>query len=974
MTPERWRQITEIFHAALARDRTQRDMFLTGACASDAILKREVEDLLAADEEASRFGETPPSMPTFLRPGTLLGQYRVHCLIGTGGMGDVYRARDSRLERDVAMKVLPSHFTTDPGRLAMFEREARVLASLNHAHIGALYGVEESGAVRALVMELVEGDDLAQRIARGRIALDEALPIARQIAEALEAAHEQGIVHRDLKPANIKVRDDGTVKVLDFGLARALKPSLPGDSVDAPRGRSSVSASEAGTIVGTAAYMPPEQAQGKAPDKRADIWAFGVVLCEMLTGQPLYVGGTAAETLIAIIEREPDLSALPATTPANVRALIARCLTKDPRKRLQAIGEARIAIDHAIAQSDAAPEPHERVDGLVVRFTVERVLRWATIITAALGVGIGWWAPWRTAVPAALIRVNAELGVDASLTGSQGDVVALSPDGSTIAFVAQTGARGPAQLYVRHLNELEATALRGTDDASSPFFSPDGQWVAFFAAGSLKKISVSGGAAVTLCRAPNGRGGAWGEDGTIVFAPDSQPGVNLQRVPSAGGEPAPLLSTFQPEHWQRWPQLLPGGKAVLYTGDGSPGDANDANIVVQTFPSGPRTVVQRGAYHGRYLPSGHLVYMQRGTLFAVPFDLERAEVRGEATAVGRGISSNLGTGAAQFAISSNGTLVYLPGHNISGEIALSWLDRAGKTTPMMTTSTNWFNLMFAPDGHRLALQISDEGQNDLWVYDWARDEMTRLTFDDEHDSEPVWTPDSRRIAFSSGREIAAQNLYWRRADGTGNAQRLTENQNLQFPRSWHPNGRILAFEQQRSPTNWDVWVLPLLGDDASGWTPGRPTAFVSGPAVERKPMFSPDGKWLAYDSDESGRQEIYVRPFPGPGSTLKLSTDGGTFATWSRTKPELFYSVNGQIMVVAYTVNGDVFHAETPHPVPGGRFIVRGETRMFDLHPDGDRFALAPVFDTSAAVKQDKIVFTFNLFEELQRLAPATKE
>jgi Tol biopolymer transport system component len=973
MTPERWRQITEIFHAVLARDRTRRDTLLAEACASDPALRRDVEDLLAADEEASQFGETPSSMPTFLRPGTRLGSYRVDHLIGVGGMGEVYRAHDSRLERDVAMKVLPSHLTTDPERLAMFEREARVLASLNHPHIGALYGVEESGPVRALVMELIEGDDLAERMAGGGIALAETLQIAGQIAAALEAAHEQGIVHRDLKPANIKVRDDGTVKVLDFGLARALEPSRPGGAGGDATPRSPEPTSDAGKIVGTAAYMPPEQVQGKAPDQRGDIWAFGVVLCEMLSGQPCYGGGSTAETLRAIVEREPSLSNLPATTPANIRTLVGRCLTRDPRKRLQAIGEARIVIENALAQSDATAELQQPVKGLVVPFTAE-VRRWAPIVMAALGVGIAWWAPWRTEAPAALIRMTADLGVDASIAGGQGDAVALSSDGSKIAFVAKTSGRGPAQLYVRQLNELNATALRGTDDASSPFFSPDGQWVAFFAAGALKKISVSGGAAVTLCRAPNGRGGAWGEDGRILFAPDSQPGAYFQQVSSAGGDPTPLLKTVQPEHWQRWPQLLPGGKAVLYTGDGSPGDANDANLVIQALPSGPRTVVQRGAYHGRYLASGHLVYIQNGTLFAVPFDLDRTEVRRQPAAVVHAISSNSGTGAAQFALSANGTLVYLPGYNAGGEVAISWLDRAGKTTPMMPAPTNWFNLAFAPDGNRLALQISDQGQNDLWIYEWARQALTRLTSGDAHDSEPVWTPDSRRIAFSSGQEVVALNLYWRRADGTGSAQRLTESRHLQLPRSWHPNGRILAFEEQTSPTNWDLWLLPLTGDDGSGWTPGAPTPWLSGPAVERKPMFSPDGKWLAYDSDESGRQEIYVRPFPGRGRGLRLSTDGGTYATWSRTTRELFYSLNGQIMVVAYTVEGDTFHPEPPRPVPGGRFAVRGETRMFDLHPDGLRFALAPAAETSAVVKQDTIVFTFNFLEELQRLAPPTKE
>jgi serine/threonine protein kinase/Tol biopolymer transport system component len=977
MAPDRWRQITEVFHAALACDATRRDAFLDQACAADPALRSEVESLMAARHQAGDFGNTPVCLPgASLEPGASIGPYRIGQLLGVGGMGEVYRARDSKLGRDVAIKVLPPHLTSNPERLVRFEREARLLASLNDPHIGAIYGVEESDGRRALVMELVEGEDLSQRIARGPIPLIEALPVARQIAEALEAAHEHGIVHRDLKPANVKLRDDGVAKVLDFGLAKVIEPTSSADEGPVSGPTPPVHATDAGTIVGTAAYMSPEQARGKAADKRADVWAFGVVFFEMLNGRPLFTGETAAETLASVIGQEPDVETLPPGTPAAIRALIGRCLTKDPRNRLQAIGEARIAIERAIAQFDAPEsfEARQRTAASTPRPLWHRALPWAFAAVAFGGAGLAFWAPRRTTAPRAPLRLTAELGVDASLATGPVDALAMSPDGTTVAFVARKDALGPAQLYVRPINQLEATALRGTDDASSPFFSPDGQWVAFFSRGALKKVSIAGGAAITVCDAPNGRGGHWAEDGTIVFSPDSQPLVELLRVSSAGGTPEPLTSSVEGEHWQRWPQLLPGGKAVLYTGDGAPGDATHANLVVQPLPSGPRKIVQRGAYHGRYLPSGHLVWIQNGALVAARFDLDKAEVTSKWVTAALGVASDAGSGAAQFAVSSVGTLVYLQGPSPGGAVPIHWLHPDGKTTMLRSTPANWFNLALAPDGRRLALQISTEGQNDIWIYDWTRDTLTRATTTEGAvNTEPIWTPDGSRIAFASRSAApAALNIYWKHADGTGDTLRLTDSENRQLARSWHPSGRFLAFEEQTSATNWDLMVLPLHPGNASEWKPGQPSVFLDSPAVERKPMFSPDGRWLAYDSDESGRQEVYVRPFPGPGGKWRISSDGGTFGTWSRTKQEIFYGRDGQIMVAPYTADGDSFRAEPPKLVPNARYTVRGQTRMFDLHPDGKRFALAAAPEALAGGKQDRVVFVFDFFEELRRIVPGT--
>jgi serine/threonine protein kinase/Tol biopolymer transport system component len=905
-----------------------------------------------------------------LSPGTRLGPYEILCALGAGGMGEVYRARDTKLNRDIAIKVLPDLFASDHERLARFQREAQVLASLNHPNIAHIYGLEESTGVRALVMELVEGPTLADRIVHGPIPLAEALPMAKQIAEALEAAHEKGIIHRDLKPANIKVREDGTIKVLDFGLAKALDPtaSSRSDAMDSP---TMSAATLHGVILGTAAYMSPEQASGKSADERVDIWAFAVVLFEMLTGRRPFEGDNISITLASVMMKDPDWGALPAATPSGLRRLLTRCLKKEPKRRLQAIADARIEIEELLSGA-----PEEAV-GTAISLRPphwRRALPWAVAAGALVVAGalLVLWAPWRRVSPSAPLRLNAELSPDVSLTIGFGEAAIPSPDGALVAFVGQKGGAGSPQLYIRRLNQLQATPLSDTDGADSPFFSPDGQWIAFFAGGTLKKIAATGGAAVTLCAAPNGRGGAWGEDGRIVFSPDAVPGVRLLRVSSAGGTPEPLTSLADGEVTQRWPQLLPGDKAVLYTGSSNIGDFSEANLVVQALPMGTRKIVQRGAYHGRYLMSGHLVYIHDGTLFAAPFDLERLEVKGPPVPALEGVTSNFATAGAQFSVSANGTLVYLPGQSINKGVPINWLDRDGKTTPLRAVPANWHDLLLASDGRRLALQIVD-GTVDIWVYEWARDRLTRLTFDPST-YKPVWTPDDRRIAFgSTGADKSTRNLYWKLADGTGVEQRLTESNNTQSPASWHPSGKFLAFEEQTEQSSWDLMILPLEGDNASGWKPGRPTVFLNTPFAEHEPMFSPDGRWLAYSSNETGRSEVYVRPFPGPGGKWQISTAGGAFPTWSRTKHELFYGNNGQIMVAPYEVEGDSFRAEQPRLWSNGRYMVNGAMRMFDLHPDGERFALAPVTQTPGGAKQDKIVFIMNFFDELRRIAPAAR-
>ncbi len=892
-------------------------------------------------------------------------------------MGEVYRATDSRLKRQVAIKILPSLLAADPDRLARFQREAEVLASLNHPHIAAIYGLEDADGITALVMELVEGEDLAERIARGPIAVDEALTIAKQIAEALEAAHERGIIHRDLKPANIKLRADGTIKVLDFGLAK-LGDQLA-DSVvsQSPTITSPTLLSAAGVILGTAAYMSPEQARGQAADKRSDIWAFGVVVFEMLAGQRLFVGDTISDTLASVLKTEPDWRALPAAVPARLRGLLRWCLEKNPKRRLRDIGDARVQIEDLIA---AGPDETGAVASHRPAPAWRRALPWVTsaALAAALVAVVMLWAPWQKARPAPRVHLSTEIGADAWLPISTVDAVTISPSGDVIAFAAQNGPNGHQQLYVRRLDQLDAVRLAGTEDASSPFFSPGGQWIGFFSGGKLKKIAVTGGAAVEICSAPLQRGGAWDKDGTIVLLPNRLGG--LMRVSAAGGTPQPLTSIAEGETTHRWPQLLPDGKGVLFTGGtGLNTGYNEGALVVQPLPTGPRVVVQRGGFHGRYVASGHVVYIHDGTLFAIPFDLDRLAVTGPPAPVLEGMVTNAGTGSAQFAVSDNGTLVYVRGPSIlSSGIPMQWTDQSGKITPLRTTRVFWANPRFSRTGDRIALQIG--AQSDIWVYDVARDSLTPVTVDPAADTKPVWSPDDRYLAFGSARaNNSSTNLYLQRSDGTGTAQRLSESPNSQEAESWHPSGRYLMFEEVNPVTHRDLMILPLEGNSVSGWKPGKPTAFLNSTFEEHQAAFSPDGRWVAYASNEAGRNEVYVRPFPGPGSKWQISTDGGSAPTWSRTRPELFYGgINnlgaGQIMVVPYVADKDSFRAEKPRLWSEARFQTRGpDNRMFDLHPDGNRFVLAASEETVGQAKYNHLTLVFNFFDELRRLAPGSR-
>ena len=916
-----------------------------------------------------------------LSPGTRLDSYEILTWLGQGGMGEVYRAKDTKLGRDVALKILPDVFTADPERLARFRREAQVLASFNHPHIGAIYGLDEAGARQFLVLELVDGESLDGRIARGPIPVDDALGIATQIAEALEAAHEKGIIHRDLKPANVALTGDGNVKVLDFGLAKAMEPASgsPNGLANAPTITSPAMITGINVILGTAAYMSPEQAKGRPADKRSDVWAFGVVLYEMLTGRRAFDGDDISVTLASVLKDDVKWSSLPPDLPPSIHRLLRRCLEKDPKRRLRAIGDARFELDEAIS---GAGEPNAAATASAVVEPVTRRSAWlswtvAGLLGSALFAAMLLWAPWRTPPSPAPRRLLVGIGADASLNAI-GPSAILSPDGTTLAFVARQG--DVQRLFVRKLEQLHALALPGTDGAASPFFSPNGQWLAFFASAALKKVSVTGGAVVQVCEAPTARGGTWSDDDTIYFTPSATPKVPIMRVAAAGGTPvvAGVLSAGAVS--QRWPQALPGSAGVLFSEHSSTINWDSANIAVMPLHGGASKVVLRGGYFGRYVAaptragatrSGYLLYMHQGTVFGVPFDLTRLETIGQAVPVIDDVAASVTAGGVQLDVVSEGTLLYVPGTTATATNAIDWVMRDGTTAPLRSTKADWANPMFSPDGQRLAIDVSDGRQRDIWVYEWSRDTLTQITFDPNDDTLPVWTPDGRHIVFASDRaKKGITNLYWVNADGTGDVTRLTDSSYGQLPNSWHPSGKFLAFSEQNTaqnaPTGFDLMILPMDGDAAKGWTPKTPTAFLATPGTELVGMFSPDGRWIAYISNEhAGVYDVYVRPFPGPGGPWLISAGGGLSPHWSKTANELLFLSGGKMTFAPFTVVGDSFRADKPQTwTPAALQRSRSEY-PYDVHPDGKRVAAIANIDAKATAA-DKVVFVFNVADYLQ--------
>ena len=901
-----------------------------------------------------------------LTPGSRLGTYHILSSLGVGGMGEVYRAHDTKLDRDVALKILPASMAGDHDRLMRFEREARTLAALNHPNIAAIYGLEEppgQPTLRALVMEHIEGDDLSVRLAGGALPVVEALVVAQQIADALGAAHEAGIIHRDLKPSNIKVRDDGVVKVLDFGLAKAAEPrSGTGDGASSPT-MTPPAVTATGMILGTAAYMAPEQARGRTVDRRADVWAFGVVLFEMLSGRRMFAGSDTSEVIASVLRDTPDFALLPPSTPAEVRRLLQRCLQKDPSARLDSMRSAGMDIaDARAALADAAKRPYPLPsDGGLARSSGGgrpwgRALPWALFAATAVAAVATRSVPNTATAPPVVTRSLVDFPQSALSSGRLGNLLTLSSDGMRLVYLGNPEGRN--RLYLRRLDQFDASAIPGTENGSQPFFSPDGQWVGLFAAGKLKKVSLAGGPAITVADALSPEGGAWGPDDTIVFAPDAR---GLMRVSAAGGEAQRLTERAGDSALrQAWPTILPDGKTALFT---SVTSAVTAAIDAVSIDTGQVSRIVESGCCASYSMSGHLIYAHptSGAVFAVPFDPARLAVTGKPVQVLEGAMVGLTVGS-HYAVSKAGSLVYLANNAISAR-AFVWVDRTGRSTPVDLEQRTYGPMTMSPDGRRLTTHIY-EGVNpkEIWTGDLQRGTLSRIASDGAINSSPIWTPDGRRITFSSTRDQPRQNLYWAAADGSGTAERLTTSDFSQVTQDWSPDGTTLVFYERRPATGIDLWALTL---DAARTT--RP--LLATPADEHAARFSPDGRYLAYSSDRSGRLEVYAQPFPGPGEVRQLSTDGGTEPVWARHGRELFFR-QGERMMVVDVSTAPTFSASRPRVLFVGRFemgfLVPG-ARYYDVSADSQRFLMLRSEDL-AAPRQLRLVV--NWFEELKRLVP----
>ena len=866
--------------------------------------------------------------------GRTLGHYEIVEKLGEGGMGAVYRARDTTLGRDVALKLLPEFVAGDGEKIARLEREARLLASLSHPNVATLHGLEESNGLKYLVMELVPGETLAERISRGPLRIEECLGIFRQIAEGLEAAHEKGIVHRDLKPANVIVSSGGRVKVLDFGLAKAAAEEAP--STDLSKSPTLTrEGTEQGVILGTASYMSPEQARGKSLDRRTDIWSFGCVFYEALTGRKAFSGETVSDILAAILEKEPDWTALPASTPVKVRELLRWCLQKDPHRRLRDIGDARIEID----------EPSESP------VTVPRrgYLPW---VVAALLLGIAVWGFLRpeTEPERRVSRFTVNLPPGQALTWANDPAVALSPDGRRLVYVGGSG--NEQRLYLRSLDQLEATPISGTEGARSGFFSPDGEWVGFYTgAGKLKKLRLDGGLPITLCDAPNSGGASWGPRDTILFSPDVASG--LSRVSASGGSSSVVTTpdASQGESAHQLPEILPDGKTALFTilrGTGIP------RIGLLSLETGKYRVLLEGGSFARYVPTGHLAYVSEGVLLAVPFDLERLETTGEPVPILEEVWTHPETGAAHFALSPDGTLAYVPQVGVTR--ALVSVDRAGAVRPSLGDGRPYHWPRLSPDGRKLAVAI----EGDLWVYDLVRDALSRVTFGPDEDDFPLWTPDGSRLTYGRG---DPSNIFWQPVDGSSEAERLTTSEWMQRPSSWSPDGKTLVYGQSVPDGTFDnIWLLKLDGEP-------RTSQFTQTPFAEVGGVLSSDGRFLAYCSNESGTFEVYVRPFPGPGGKWQISNEGGCQPVWARSGREIFYRNDRKMMAVSVDLD-PAFRLGKSRVLFEGDFQRRdaGFAR-YDVTPDDQHFVM--VLDVESGPTQIHVVQ--NWFEELKARVPPPK-
>ena len=884
--------------------------------------------------------------------GTKLRNFEVLREIGRGGMGRVYLAQDTKLDRSVAIKSIPPELACDSKARARLQREATLLASLNHPNIAIIHElIEQDPDAGYLVLEYIQGQTLAERIKNKPIKLKEALLIALQIAEGVAAAHEHDVIHRDLKPGNIKITPEGSVKILDFGLAK------PSDTQDE---RADSVITQPGRIVGTPAYMSPEQARGSTIDHRTDIWSFGCVIYEMLTGRLPFEGETATDTVARILERQPDWQALPQLTPVNIRVLLRRCLEKDPRRRLQHIGDAAIEINETLNVPPNEPPLGVPEDGKLNSANWKSSAIYCAagfiigIMAVCLILGNSATSPKQSVRPTqrSVILLPEDQTLALSRSGPLGwahPSITLSPDGSHLVYVASIGET--TQLFVRSMNEYQAKSMPGTEGAFCPFFSPDGRWVGFLTNDKLKKVSILGGNPEILCDARNPRGGSWGDDETICFG-ESQ-GISIAQIPASGGTAIYLVPKIESDDKSIYQynklEILPGSKWVLFSGNG--------NIGVVCPETGEQKLLDEKGYYARYLPTGHLVYARAGVIVTAPFDLATLRVTGDSVPVLENVLLDSGYNTVQYTFSRNGLLVYVPGGDTSRCIPV-WVNRQNKTEPLPMPVQIYGTPKLSPDGTRLAIEVKAGAKQDIYIYDIATGRSTRLTLKGSNIS-PVWTPDGRRVTFLRYMEGQEKwSLFWKPVDGGGNAELLYSSQYDSVPCSWSPDGNRLAFFGKRPTTKGDVWVLSLEGAR-------EPECIIATEFTEWAPAFSPDGRYIAYTSDKDGKFQVYVCPYPDNDWVRLISDDFGEEPIWSPEGDELFYRNGDKWMVVSTTTEPE-FTAGTPRVLFEGPFNnVSGIS--YDVAPDGQRFlVLQPQYDDSQVRELHVVV---NWFEELKRLA-----
>ena len=910
-----------------------------------------------------------------LIPGTKLGPYAIVALLGAGGMGEVYRARDTRLERTVAIKILPPQFSSDPVRKQRFEREAKTISNLNHPHICVLHDIGHQDGIDYLVMECVEGETLAKRLKKGPLPLQQVVKLGAQIADALDKAHRSGVVHRDLKPGNIMLTPTGA-KLLDFGLAKPA--NLASGAPLTAASTQATPVTQEGTVVGTFQYMSPEQIEGKELDGRSDIFPLGAVLYETLTGQRAFQGKNQLSVASAIFEKEPTpISSIKPMTPPALDHAIRRCLAKEPERRWQSAadlaGELQWIAESGSQAGVAAPT-------VPLRKLRER-MGWALALPLAIIAMIaamGWWRATRPILHP-LIRVGTELapapGVftfrigETLIAKSQpGTSLALSPDGTRLA-VPIRDADGNFRLAIRRLDENQFKPLPGTENPTSPFFSQDGQWVAFFGDGKLRKIPVQGGAPALLCDADNFPSGSWGDDDNIIAALTSQGG--LSRIPSTGGAPTPVTELRKGETMHRWPQVLPGSRAVLFTAYRG-GGLEESSIDILSLKTHERKTVVRGGVMGRYLSAsngaGYLVYLHQTTLLAVPFDISNLAVTGAAQPILDDVTAITATSPGDFDFSRNGTFVYISGKG-EPERSIFWLDHTGKTEPLHPTPGFYNGMRFSPDGKRLVFATGYDalGRGDLLVQDLERNTITRLTSLPGASQSPVWSADGKYILFSVRHQPNA-GLYWIRSDGAGEPQQAA--QEIGSPTSFSPDGKLVTLQRGNPFTAEEVWIAPVE-ETPDHLLLGKSELFLHARGFPM-PAFSPDGRLLAYASSETGTSQIYVRPFPGPGGKVPVSTGGGAFPIWSPNGRELFFSsLDQHIMAVDYTARADSFSPGKPRVWSQQQILLNvagGPFQPYALAPDGKRIVVTLYPDgTTEHHNTLHLTFLLNFPDELRR-------